>query len=230
MTQFKNYFIVGLICLLLGGIIGWFSHKQPVKFLAGETCYEYKDTCISNKVIANITTETNTVETGGVKKGKSTTTTSTFPVEQVAKQDTDVVTTFSKSYNTGLMRMKVTATVTAKSSAVGKIAMEYELDTLTLKSMTTINNVVVVSKDTTNKVPDSVVKYLPLETCPKQTWVSLGGSMNMNPKNQLGYDFGLGVTSGRLNVSLFKDPTTQFKRLDGYRLGLNFNALRMSKK
>lgn len=205
MKQFKNYFIVGLICLLFGGIVGWFSHKQPIKYFAGETCYEMRDTCASNKVIANVTTETNTIETGGVKKGKSTTTTSTFPIEQVAKQDTDVVTTFTKSYNTGLMRMKVTATVTAKSSAKGKIAMEYELDTLVLKSMTTVNNVVVVSKDTTDKVPDSIIRYIPLET-EKSTGTYLGLVGGLDYNKSLDYTAGLQLAGERAGLVLYTHP------------------------
>lgn len=225
----KNSIIVGIVALLIGGIVGWFIHKPETKFLAGEVKIEYRDTCILNNIIADVTTETTTKETGGIKKGSSTKEISTFPVEQVSVQDTDVVTVFSKSYNTGLMRMKVTTTVKAKSAATGKIEMSYELDTMTLNSMTTVVNTVVVAKDTVDKVPDVIVKYFEIPYTKKMTYLGIGGLITKNPK-QYNYAAGLSLSHGKTSVSLFKDFTQPIKSLDGFSIGINRQLFRLSQK
>ena len=231
MKQFKNYIIVGAIALIVGFILAWsIKPKTKTEFLAGEVKTEYRDTCIMDRLIADVITETSTKESGGVRKGKPQKESSTFPVEQVSVQDTDVVTTFSKSYNTGLMRMKVTATVTSKSAAKAKLDMQYELDTVTLKEMTTIVNTVVVQKDSVDKVPDQIVKYFPVETTPKKmTYLGVGGLVTKNPKQ---YDFsaGLSLSHGKTSVSLFKDFTKPIKSLEGYSIGINRQLIRVSAK
>lgn len=226
----KNYILTGIIALLIGGVIGWFIHKPETKFIPGEICTEYRDTCIGNNIIADVTTQTKTTFEPGTKKGKTNKDESFPDVTSVTKEDSIITTVFEKSYNTGLMRMKVKATVKAKSTATAKLDMEYELDTIMLKEMTTIVNTVVVSKDSTDKVPDSIIKYIPVESTKKQTWVNLGGSATMNPKNQLGFDVGGGVRFNHTQFNIFKDPTTQFKSLEGWRLQFNQELLRLSKK
>jgi hypothetical protein len=231
MTQFKNYIITGGIALLAGFILAWsIKPKTKTEFLAGETIISYKDTCDYDRIIADVITESNTIQTGGVKKGKVQKETSTFPVTQVSVQDTDVVTTFSKSYNTGLMRMKVTATVTSKSAAKAKIDMEYALDTIELAKLTTIVNTVVVQKDSVDKMPDQIVKYFPVETTPKKmTYLGIGGLVTKNPK-QYNYSAGFSISHGKTSVSLFKDFTQPIKSLDGYSIGINRQLIRMSAK
>lgn len=226
----KNYILIGLLSLFVGGILGYFLRKPETKFLAGETKIEFRDTCITNSVIAEISTETNTTQSTTIKKGKLNKETSVPTTVEITQKDSIYSTVFSKDWNTGLMNMNLKVTVKANSKATAKFDMQYSLDSLVLHEMTHVNNVVVISKDSVDVVPTEVVKYIPLENCPKQTWITLGSSVQANSKNQFGYDFGFGVTSGKLNVSLFKDPTTDFNQLDGYRLGLNLNTLRLSKK
>lgn len=231
--KFKGYAFTALVCLVLGIIFGFILDKPQTKYLAGKTITEYRDTCVMDKLIADVITETTTKESGGIRKGKPQKESSTLPIVETSKQDSTYTTVFSKSYNTGLMRMKVTTTVKAKSQATGKIDMEYELDTVTLKQMTTIVNTVVVQKDSTDKVPDQIVKYLPqpLDGKSKQgTWFNVGGSMNMNSKNQLGFDVGGGIRFNHTHVNLFKDPTTQFKSLEGWKVQINQEVFRLSRK
>lgn len=223
----KNYLLTGIIALLIGGIVGYFLHKPETKVIPGETITVYQDTCISNNIIADVTTETKTTTSGSVKKGGVQKETSIFPIEEVAVQDSDIVTTFSKSYNTGLMKMKVTATVTSKSKARAKIDMEYSLDTLLLKEMTTVVNTVVVSKDTTDSVPTEVTKYLPFESTSKQTWVGIGGSIKWNEKPV--YDLGLNLQNGKTTFGLYVDPLN-IKELESFRLQLNRNLFKVSGK
>ncbi len=230
LMKYKGYAITGLVCLMVGFILAWsIKPKTKTEFLAGKTITEYKDTCVLDRIIADVITETNTSTSGGVKKGKSTKETSTFPVTQVSVQDTDVVTTFSKSYNTGLMRMKVTATVTSKSAAKAKIDMQYELDTTVLNTLVHTVNTVVISKDSVDKVPDQIVKHVEIPSTKKMTYLGIGGLVTKNPKQ---YDFsaGLSLSHGKTSVSLFKDIKTDFKSLEGYSIGINRQLIRMSAK
>lgn len=228
----KNIILTGLIALVTGGIIGWFLHtcKPEVKFLPAEIKTEFRDTCIKNSLIANVVTEAITTKAGSIKKGSTIKDSSTFPIEEVAVQDTDVVTTFNKSYNSGLMKMNVKVKVTAKSAAKAKIDFEYQLDTVVLKEMTTIVNTILIDRDSTDVVPTEVIKYVPFETAPKKmTYLGIGGLVTKNPK-QYNYAAGLSLSHGKTSVSLFKDPTRPLKSLDGYSIGINRQLIRMSAK
>lgn len=227
----KNYIITAIAALGLGIFLGFILDRdEVVTKVVSDTKVEYRDTCISNNVVANVTTETSTKTFHDIRKGKQIKEESVAPITSVERVDSLITTTFTKTYNYGLCKFTITNIVKATSAATGKFSLDYQLDTLELQKLTTVINTVVVAKDSTDKVPTEIIRYVPVENNTKQTWVSLGGSLNMNPKNQLGYDVGLGITRGKLNVSLFKDPTTDFKVLDGYRVGLNLNTLRLSKK
>jgi hypothetical protein len=225
----KNYILTGLGSLVIGLVIGWFVHKPncPVSIVAESTKIEYRDTCISNSVIANITTETKTVETGDIKKGKTQREESAAPITELTKEDSIYTTVFTKDYNTGLMKMKVTTTVKSKSAATARISMEYTMDTLVLKSLTTVNNVVVVSKDTLDKVPTETVKFLPLETISKTGYIGLGTSLLFNEKPS--YDFGLIYDTPKNNFGLFVDPTANLKDFEGVRLQYQRKFFKLSK-
>lgn len=205
LQKFKGHILTALVAIVIGVILGFIFDKPKTTFVAGETKIEYRDTCVLDRIIADVITESNTTQTGGVKKGKVQKETSTFPVTQVSVQDTDVVTTFSKFYNTGLMKMKVTATVTSKSVARAKIDMEYELDTVTLKEMTTIVNTVVVSKDSVDRIPTEVIKYLPYAEKSSGAYLGLVGGIDYT--KGIDYTAGIQLAGERVGLVLYTYPT-----------------------
>jgi hypothetical protein len=229
-TKMKNYILIGL-ALVIGGVAGWFLHKcEPeVKYLAGKVIIEKRDTCGLDRIIADVITETSTTQTNNIKKGKPTKVESTASIEEVTKKDSTYTTTFSKKYDSGLMKMIVTATVTANSPAKAKIGLEYVLDTMVLNSMTHTVNTVVVQKDTIQILPKEIVRYLPIEdNNSKPVYFSIGASTWLDSKNVYG-DFGFGIDTKRNNISLFKDPTKDFNKLEGYRLQYQRKLFRLAK-
>ena len=226
----KNYILIGLAALVIGFLAAWFIKKPETKFLPGEVKAEFRDTCITNSVIAEISTETNTTQSTTIKKGRLNKETSVPTIVEVTQKDSVYSTVFSKDWNTGLMKMNLKVTVKANSKATANFDMAYSLDSIVLKEMTTVNNVVVVSKDSVDKIPDTIIKYIPLETTPKKmTYLGIGGLVSKSPKT-FDYSVGLSLSHGKTSVSLFKQPTTPFNSLTGYSIGINRQLIRMSAK
>lgn len=225
----KNYILIGLAALLIGGLTGWFIKQPETKFLVGETVTVTKDTCISNSIIAQITTESSTKTSYNYKKGKPILDVSDAPIVEVTKQDSLYTTVLSKKYDYGLAKFTVTTTVKAKSAATGKFTLDFQLDTTVLKEMTTITNTVVVSKDTTDSIPAEIIKYVEVPSVKKMTYLGISGLVSKSPKTY-DYSVGLSLSHGKTSVSLFKRPTTSFKSLEGYSLGINRQLVRMSAK
>lgn len=227
----KNYILIGL-AVLLGGVAGYFIRqpKHTVEYIPSKETVTFRDTCIGLNLIADITTETSTQVYHNVRKGgKTTTEESTAHVAEVSIKDSLVETVFKKDYNFGLVRFSVTNTVKASSAATGKISVSYELDTLELAKITNVTNTVVVTKDTTDQVAKEVVKYLEIPSTKKTTYLGIGGLVGKNSKT-FDYSLGLSLSHGKTSVSLFKQPTTPLKSLDGYSIGINRQLIRMSAK
>lgn len=224
--KFKGHVLTALVCLVLGMLLGFILDKPKTEFLAGEVIIKTRDTCELNRLIADVITETTTKESGGIRKGKPQKESSTLPIVETSKQDSTYTTVFSKSYNTGLMRMKVTTTVKAKSVATGKIDMEYELDTLELAKLTTIVNTVVVQKDSTDKVPDQIVRFLPVEgTKSKGAYLGLSGGALYT--NKVSYQAGVNITGERLGLTLYTTPTP--KEWKHFGVQLNTKLVKLKK-
>jgi hypothetical protein len=92
-----------------------------------------------------------------------------------------------------------------------------------------INTTAIIEKGEDDSKKE-VIKYLPIpiDGSKKPVYVSLGGSAWMDTK-QVHYDFGIGIDTKKNNFSLFKDPTTGFDNLEGYRLQYQRKLIRVSK-
>ena len=166
------YAISALITLVAIFFAGRWTAPKTIEVTKGIDQIVYKDTCMySQTIIANVTTTTTTTHEEKTKAGKVITDTSYPAIVDVAKKDSIYTTVFEKEYSTGLMKMKFTTTVKANSPATAKIDLEYQLDTIALKEMTTVNNVVVVQEDGDNS---GTIKYLPTETSVKRYGVQGG--------------------------------------------------------
>jgi len=164
MDKLKSY--LPIATFVIGLLIGWLAigKSKPEVILTNKVETVFKDTCITNNIIADVTTNTSTVSTNVIKKGKKVTDISEAAIEEVAKADSIYTTKLSKSYDYGLVKFTVTNTVKANSPATGKFTLDFQLDTLVLKEMTTVVNTVVVSKDSVDLVPDKIVQYIPTES------------------------------------------------------------------
>ena len=164
MDKLKAY--LPIATFIIGLLIGWLAiGKTKTEVIpVDKTEIVYKDTCISNKVIAEIKTTSSTVSSHTVKKGKKITDTVDAAINEVIKQDSVYTTKLSKSYDYGLVKFTVTNTVKASSPATGKFTLDFQLDTVLLKEMTTVVNTVVVSKDSVDVAPDKVIQYVPTKS------------------------------------------------------------------
>jgi len=212
----KKQLIYILPAFLIGGVIGYFLHNPTAKTIyKTDVKTVYQDTCISNKLIADITTTTTSTQEHAVKKGKTISSVDTAPVVSIEKADSIYTTVFEKSYNYGLCKFKFKTTVKANSPATAKHELDYQLDTTMLKEMTTIVNTVVVSKDTVDSATETV-KYIPLETSgDKSFYLGAGTSFTTNR-----FDFGFDISNQKNQFGLYVDPK-QINTLDGYRLQYN---------
>lgn len=232
MKNFSKY--LPYIFVALGGIaIGitgtkMFTKKCETIYLPSETVTIYRDTCIESKIIADVTSETFEDVSTEVKKGKTKTDVSKAPVESIVKQDSIYTTNFVKDYDFGLMKIHLKTTVKAASAATAEHFIEYQLDTLILKKMVNTTSTVVISEGKDDSKTETT-KYLPMALdAPKETWIGLGGSIMSTP-NGLKYDAGINTRFNKTSVGLFKDPTTDFGKIEGYRIQITRDLLRMSK-
>lgn len=228
MDKIKKF--IPWVLLLAGVLLGWFGKASFTKKCEPQIVCEseivYRDTCIADAIVANISTETKTTTENTTKAGKTKKDISIPAIETVTEKDSVYTTVFVKEYNYGLVKMKFKTTVKAKSAATAKHELDYQLDTLLLKEMTTVVNTVVVDKGTDDS---NTVKYLPVETAAKNTtWLGVGGSVRWDEKPLT--DIGLTLQGKRFGTGLFIAPEKGFKDPSAYRLQVNMNLLKVATK
>lgn len=205
MDKIKKYAIPVLL-LIAGFLAGWFlKPKVTVHKSICETETVYKDTCLTNKLIANISTTTETKQEVAIKQGKPKKEISDLSIKEVAVEvkdeiDSTYTTVFEKNYNFGLVKLNVRIPVTAKSPAKGKIELDYQVDTTILKEMTVVTNTAVVEKGTDDSFTKKT-EVIPVEV--KPTYLKLVGGISYTDK--VFYPVGAGINFKGLEMAITKN-------------------------
>jgi hypothetical protein len=211
----KNYIIYTLAGLVFGGALfftGRCTAPKKIEVVKGVGQIVYQDTCMySQAIIANVSTQTTTTVQQSTKPGKVVKETSTPAITEVTKKDSVYTTVFKKSYNTGLMKMEFTTTVKANSPATAKIDLEYQIDTIKLKEMTTVINTVVVQEDADNS---SKITYLPIEAPSVARYGFQGGLHYIVPQDGLYWSTGL-YRQGKSNITVGAEALFEKRNIVG---------------
>lgn len=209
------------IIIAIGGIaVGFagtklFTKKCETIYLPSETTIIYKDTCISKTLIADVTTEIFEDVSTEIKKGKPQKNISKAPVTSVEEKDSTYTTKFTKDYDFGLIKLNLKTTIKAKSAATAEHEIDWRLDTMVLNRMKTVVNTVVVSKDTIDKIPMEIVKFIPLET--EKEYNSIGIGLNaIYYDNNVVLPISIEYDNGKNTFGVFKDLQEPLNSPQGY--------------
>lgn len=234
MKNLKNYIFVGLGALVLGAGLMWFIKPKPATIsVPSEVITVFRDTCINDRILFQLTSEDSVSIYKIVKKGlKSKSKTINPPISKTERvTDTLYLNKPLMKTTYPLERIFENIIVWDTLEVMGTITKwvsSSKIDTTeVIKEKTTTNTIgVQVGKDDSGK---DIVKYLPLEVeAQKETWIGLGSSLKY--ENRPIVDIGLSAQSGRSTMSLYIDPQKGFKVLDSYRVQFNYNLLKLATK
>lgn len=230
--NFKN-----ILKYLLGAAVGagltvlimtiFFKPEPKVEYICEEG-YELRDTCLDNTLLCTLTTKDSFNIYRIIREGLKIKETNTRPkIEEVKVPDT--------AYNKPLLERKYTkylnnGTVEVWDSltVIGEIVhwqRSHQTNEVIEVQEKVTNNTAIIEKGNDDS---QTIKYIPIETTPKQTWIGTGASIMYY--DNLTVPVSLDLQSGKSTFSIYKDVTTDFGNLKGYGIGYRRNLIRVSTK
>lgn len=161
MKKYIYYIMGGLALLALVFFAGRWTAPKKV-----ETVYDsikvYRDTCITQTIIADLVSEDTFIQEQAVKKGKPKRVKESPVITQVVVQEEKTTTHFSKDYNWGLIKLNIDFDVEHESPIKLKdFEVEYTLDTVVLNN-NYVKTTTVVVRDSADESFTRRVERLPV--------------------------------------------------------------------
>ena len=173
MKKYIYYIIGGLALLTLVFFAGRWTAPNKV-----ETVYDsikvYRDTCITQTIVADLVSEDTFIQEQAIKKGKPKRIKESPAITQVVVQNERTTTHFTKDYNWDLIKLKVDFNVEHESPIKLKdFEIEYTLDTVILNN-NYVRTTTVVVKDSTNESFTHKVETVPVSIPYKEIGIDGG--------------------------------------------------------
>lgn len=228
MKGLKNYLLVGLICIIAGGVTGYFLRvpKHTTEFVPGSTVYI--DTCLSDNLLCTLTTSDSMAIYRIVKEGLKS------KSEKVRPQIESVTTADTSEYNKPLFERVYTKelknghiTVWDTLIVVGTIKdwnRAYKMDEVTeVRDKHTTTTAVIEQGEDDSKTVET--KLIPVEN--NSLYLAATGSAIWNEK--ISGAGGIGIQNNKFSLGVSKDFSTKLKSLNGYQLNYTRSILKIKK-